>query len=176
MSGTLKIRLRAGVREIEIEGNRSDVDDLLSKWWTSVDSAQTENETETETETENSIERTARTPKCKNRPAAARSARGAISADSESAFDPNSIANQIKERKDFGNLQQKILHKKDSYNKIALILWISDTPLTSSRSRSVGRPNGPASSIQRPESKYQQIFNICKASSGRTARNISVVG
>ena len=109
------------------EGNRSDVDDLLSKWWTSVDSAQTENETETE----NSIERTARTPKRKNRPAAARSARGAISADSESAFDPNSIANQIKERKDFGNLQQKILHKKDSYNKIALILWISDTPLTS---------------------------------------------
>jgi len=55
----------------------------------------------------------------------------AQSADSESAFDPNSIANQIKERKDFGNLQQKILHKKDSYNKIALILWISDTPLTS---------------------------------------------
>lgn len=46
MSGTLKSRLRAGVREIEIEGNRSDVDDLLSKWWTSVDSAQTENETE----------------------------------------------------------------------------------------------------------------------------------
>ena len=73
MSGTLKNRLRAGVREIEIEGNRSDVDDLLSKWWTSVDSAQTENETE------NSIERTARTPKRKNRPAAARSARGAIS-------------------------------------------------------------------------------------------------
>ena len=66
MSGTLKIRLRAGVREIEIEGNRSDVDDLLSKWWTSVDSAQTENETETETE--NSIERTARTPKRKNQP------------------------------------------------------------------------------------------------------------
>ena len=126
-SGTLKIRLPAGVREIEIEGNRSDVDDLLSKWWTSVDSAQTENETETE----NSIERTARTPKRKNRPAAARSARGAISADSESAFDPNSIANQIKERKDFGNLQQKILHKKDRHNKIALILWISDTPLTS---------------------------------------------
>lgn len=34
MAENVKFRLKAGMREIEIEGPRNDVDDILQKWWT----------------------------------------------------------------------------------------------------------------------------------------------
>jgi hypothetical protein len=62
MSATLKVRLRAGDREIEIEGNRSDVDDLLSKWWTNTISAE---DKKGASENDNPAGRIAKSPKRK---------------------------------------------------------------------------------------------------------------
>jgi hypothetical protein len=120
MADKIKVRLRNGGREIEIEAGRTDIDELLEKWWTSA-SVEDLNESGEQPAT---ITR-------KSKPA--RKARSASSASEPSnAFDSNALANEIKQHKDLGLIEKKIIHVSgDSYNKIALILWIADEALTS---------------------------------------------
>lgn len=48
-----------------------------------------------------------------------------------SAVDSNDIVNTLKERADFGKLTSEVIHKKDLWNKIRLIMYLADTSMTS---------------------------------------------
>ncbi|MFT4122115.1 hypothetical protein [Bradyrhizobium sp.] len=118
MTNAVKIKLRVGVREIEVEGPRADVDALLERWWDENGSSTKVDSTDVEIEA----------PKKKQ----LRSIQRKTESNTENAFDANALANQIKERQDFDRLTKKVIHAKgDRYNKVALVLWAAGEPLTS---------------------------------------------
>jgi hypothetical protein len=105
MTEQVKIRLKAGNWEIEIEGPRSDVDELLDRWW-----AQKNREYSPPTSADKDPE----------------DHHGA------SGFDPNRTANEIKQRPDLATVERKIIQAHGSYyEKIAFVLSVVDAPLTS---------------------------------------------
>lgn len=125
MSDIVKVKLRAGNREIEIEGDRTDVDELLEKWWVAAPAVDDEPAEEAQGD-----------PKMPLKKKKTRSIRPANSdsatAGAADTFDPNGLANKIKERDDFDVIARKLIHAKgENYNKIALILWAANSPLTS---------------------------------------------
>jgi hypothetical protein len=123
MIDTVKIRLRSGDAEIELEGSRANVDQLLELWW----------------------QKRGTSSPAHQRPAGASEGtggRGAVrrrsSAQSSDGtkkpegIDPNQIANQVKESDQFHLIERKILHTpRDSYNKAAFVLWFVGDALTS---------------------------------------------
>ncbi len=120
-SKTVKIRLRNGEAEIEIEGPRGDVDQLLGQWWKASSSPQ-------------STEPRADTPK-NRRIAVATGARRSPKAareQLESSLDPVTVANAVKESEHFDAIEQKILHApRDIYHKVAFVIWFAEKALTS---------------------------------------------
>lgn len=67
-------------------------------------------------------------PKKKRKSAGAKPARGEGASTDP---DPVQIANQIKQRQDFDKIEQRILHARDVWDKIRLVLLIVNEPLTS---------------------------------------------
>lgn len=123
MTNAVKIKLRAGVREIEVEGPRADVDALLERWWNENDSSTKADSTDAEVEDP----KVQRQKKKRSRPI-----QRETESNAENTFDANALANQIKERQDFDRLTRKVIHAKgDRYNKVALVLWAAGEPLTS---------------------------------------------
>jgi hypothetical protein len=123
MTAIVKIKLRAGVREIEIEAVRSDVDSLLERWWQEHHSLTDTEATDGDTSAPTLLKQKKKRP---------RSALKDAVSDADGAFDPNAMANQIKEHQSFDLIAKKIVHARgDRYNKIALVLWIAEKPLTS---------------------------------------------
>ncbi len=120
MADKIKVRLRNGGREIEIEAGRADIDELLEKWWTSAS-------------IEDSDESGEQPAKNTRKPKPARKARSASSeSEPSNSFDLNALANKIKQHKELSLIEKKIIHVSgDPYNKIALILWVADEALTS---------------------------------------------
>ncbi|MBR0819227.1 hypothetical protein [Bradyrhizobium liaoningense] len=117
MSNNLKVRLRSGDAEIEIEGSRGDIDQLLERWWQlkEVQSAQP------------SRPNGAAKPKRKPTQHATNEANAP-----DSSLDVNAIANQVKESEHFPSIEQKILHASGQrYNKVAFAIWFVNQPLTS---------------------------------------------
>ena len=83
MPGALKLRLRAGDREIEIEGDRRDVDEILTKWWNQVGAADHEESPSGETKSRS------RPSKSKKRKIQTKTdSNGYAAGQSESSYDP----------------------------------------------------------------------------------------
>jgi hypothetical protein len=116
---TVKIRLKAGGREIEVEGQRTDVDDLLGKWWHSDGDAGDEVERETPVAKKSGAKRKPRATENKE-----------TGDEGAADDDPHEIAGRIKEDKRFEIFAEKVLHARNLYNKVALISWFEDRPLS----------------------------------------------
>jgi hypothetical protein len=102
------------------------VDEILTKWWNQVGASDHEETPSRETKSRS------RPLKSKKRKIQTKTdSTGDAAGQSESSYDPNTVANEIKERADFSKIERKVLHTRDRYNKVALILWLSDAPLTS---------------------------------------------
>ncbi|MCA6118138.1 hypothetical protein J6524_25145 [Bradyrhizobium sp. WSM 1738] len=122
MSDLVKIRLRSGDAEIELEGARSDVDHLLERWWQQLGPSKGRRESP-----EGGSGR-------EERKASSRRPAPAVPTDSKTANgpDPTDVANRVKESEHFRQIERKILHApRDLYNKAAFPLWFSDEALTS---------------------------------------------
>lgn len=127
--GQVKIRLRSGAKEIEIEGARADVDDLLNRWWQGSSDTTPGDDDDHDDEDGSTDRPSAKRPRAKTRRNQKRSTEPT---NSDSSFDANSIVNEIKERDQFDAIERKIVRVAgERYNKIALTLWIVDAPLTS---------------------------------------------
>lgn len=127
MAQTLKIKLKSGAREIEIEGQRADVDALLEAWWSNdgaVDRGQAT------ADSESPLPRS-KSGKSGKRPRLPRKEAASENEEPEQ-LNANGIANQIKESERFDLITQKILHATgDYYNKAAFVCWFVNAPLTS---------------------------------------------
>jgi hypothetical protein len=111
----VRIKLRSGDREIEIDGPRADVNELLEKWWTSTPVGRTAPAGRT------AARRNPKPPTDK-----------ANGDDDTSAFDPSAVANELKENENYPLIEKKVFHQKAGHwEKTALILWITGESLTS---------------------------------------------
>lgn len=122
MSNTVKVRLRSGEAEIEIEGSRGDVDQLLELWWQPARinpaSASSASNSKSTSKGKRSSPQTATST--------------SSSEPSEATIDVNAIANRVKESEHFSAIERKILHApRERYNKVAFPIWFADQPLTS---------------------------------------------
>lgn len=128
VANNVKIRLRSGAREIEIEGTKEDVDELLTSWWANEDrgpgdATPTDANAASKIDTKPKLKKRARRLPQAPKP----SVEGEIA-----LFDTNKIANDIKEDKRFALIQEKIIHgKADYYNKSAFVCWYLNEALTS---------------------------------------------
>ncbi len=112
----IRLRLKRGDDEIEVEGPKAEVDELMRTWWSEGKAPATPSKGQ----------RKPRAPSRPRKAATASTAKG-----TGPAFDPLSIANSVKEDTEFSTLEKRVLHKSDMYNKIALVLTRSAESLTS---------------------------------------------
>src|SRR5712664_1100277 len=103
----MKIKLKSGNHEIEAEGSKVEVDQLLESWWDRLTSTLPKE-----------VATGAKPSTPRGRPKRAQSRDAADVA--ESNFDPIPLTHAIKEDARHAVYQAHILHKKNFYNKIAL--------------------------------------------------------
>lgn len=115
----MKVKLKSGDREIEVDGSKVEVDQLLEHWWNRL----TRHESGKGPAPENMAAR----PTAKRKSAQPRNTND----DDESDFDPIPITHAIKEDGQHAVYQTHILHKKNIFNKIALVCIHADKALTS---------------------------------------------
>jgi hypothetical protein len=119
---TVKIRLKAGSREVEAEGTQEEVDAFLSKWWT----AQTSEE-DLGRDEETDVREANGTPPAKAvRPR--NDATNAPLADDRMAI-VKGLVHKLKSGKDVERYK-KVLHDRDQLNRVQLIYWVHDDYLT----------------------------------------------
>lgn len=121
---SVRIRLRSGSREIELEGPRLDVDALLERWWLSGEQRQEQDEDAAEL----SEPRSGRTNR-ESRPKAKR-AKVTPNGGVSPLFDVQAVVNKMREDVDYELFEQKVLHEKDSLNKLKLVCWFTRAELT----------------------------------------------
>lgn len=127
----VKLRLRSGSREIEIEGARESVDDLLEKWWRPIEPERNEGE-----KAEDSSDPTPSAPRRTSRRRARSSSSQQPRRPGESNVDPSVaphvIANKVKEHDRFDQIEKKLLLADGvPAKKVALVCQVADKPLTS---------------------------------------------
>lgn len=117
MPERVKVRLRVGSREIELEGTREEVDGLLEKWWT------TSSTDSTDSHEEPDDQRSAKSVPVTRRKRLTRAA----SSDNarKPPFDPQPVVNAMREAKHHDVWETKVLHAKSAINKIKLVCWFS---------------------------------------------------
>src|SRR6266540_705948 len=120
----VKLKSRVGNHEIEIEGPRSDVEQLMKAWWLSVaaDTGQPQRRT-----SESDIKAVSKKSRLSSRTPNEDSAES----ENNGGIDPHRIAMAMKEDSRSALFEKKILHGLDNWQKIALVLWYVDQPLTS---------------------------------------------
>lgn len=124
MADLIKVRIKRGAAEIEIEGAHAIVEAALEKWWPRLYGATTA----TDEADEGPPEPVTRIPKSQRR----RAKRAPSSGPNERPrFDPTPWVNKMKEDSRFTAFEEKVLHKSDRLNKILLVCWFVDQPLTS---------------------------------------------
>lgn len=128
---TVKVKLKNGSREIELDGEMNDVESLLKRWWTPLDAAEEDDESSDDgSKLPEQPARRGKTSKRRGRPAKTPASTPLNSPDP--ARDANTIANAVKEHKDYDRFQNKIIVGDSStYNRIAFVCWFVDKPLTS---------------------------------------------
>jgi hypothetical protein len=123
MASNVKLRLRAGDFEIEVEGTHTDVVAILEKYWTPTASSGGSDVPQ---------KRQPARPKRSNARARAASADADADDDNDdSLFDAHKLANEMKQDDRFEAFTEKVLHQRDQWNKIALVLWYAKREMTS---------------------------------------------
>jgi hypothetical protein len=124
MSEIIKIRLKTGNREIEVEGSSSKVDSLLEKWWKSSENG---NDGRDDDERDSPPKEV---PKGNARRGQSRSAVAPKDASNDS-FNPQELVNKMRNDERYPKFEEKVLHARDRANKIKLVAWYSTDSLTS---------------------------------------------
>lgn len=120
MLETIQIRLQRGDSEIEVQGTRKDVDELLAKWWTTSNGLKSKDPTKLGIRAGD-----------KSRKARGRGTRKRLQTESDdSGFDPVSHANAIKESDDYGSIE-RMLRSRSRWCRVSAVLALVDSPLTS---------------------------------------------
>lgn len=121
----IKLRLRHGNREIEVEGSRNDVDELLNVWWAVKTTDDGGDGDDGDDEVEASAVRRSRNGRKKSRsPSMPPSGNGA-------KFDSQPLVNAMRENQQYDLWETKVLHAKDALAKVKLVCWYAKQPLTS---------------------------------------------
>jgi hypothetical protein len=118
---TVRVKLKSGNNEIEVEGSKTEVDQLLDHWWFRLAGDQEPLSPSPKDPSPRKPRQSARSPDTKK----------TNGKSGDKKIDAVQLANSVKERGDFKSLQKHVLHKKDMYNKIALICLQADDHLTS---------------------------------------------
>lgn len=133
----IKIKIRVGNSEIEAEGAKADVDDLIKHWWERLAESRDSEPANASGSTADDSKDAPNTPVRSKRPTARRSSssksssKNSTNGDStSSAFDVNGLANRIKSDPSFHIHEANILHGTDLFNKILLICLHANAPLT----------------------------------------------
>ncbi|WP_152613442.1 hypothetical protein [Inquilinus limosus] len=131
MADIVRVRLRSGGSEIEVEASsRADVDALLERWWLP-SIASTPDSSVAIAGGPRSGEDQAM-PRTRARSERSIRADAGSAKEPEQSFDPNTIANEIKDHAQAALIETKIVHQTgDWYNKIAFVLWFVNQPITS---------------------------------------------
>jgi len=121
MTDRVRIRLRCADREIEVEGTRSDLDELVAKWWRAESSDAGSN-----------TDRSDGSPgtQSPSRPRGKQSSKASNPTDEADAI-ALSIARRIKTHDQFELFESKVLHNNDRKRLVQLVSWIGGEPLTS---------------------------------------------
>lgn len=122
MAEHVKVHLKAGSREIQVEGLREDVDELLAKWWTN----STTDQEEQEEVRDSTIPSSSRSRARRKRPAASTQ----TGKNGDPAFDSQPIVNAMREHHDHELWEKRVLHAKSAINKIKLVCWYHKQYLT----------------------------------------------
>ena len=118
----MKIKLKSGNEEIEVEGSKPEVDHALKEWWTRL-GHQLHTGGGKGGKPKESTKRSAHGGKGK--------AQSQVGGSDDESLNPVEIANAIKEDQKYALYEGHILHRKNFYNKMALVSMYSNTPLTS---------------------------------------------
>ena len=136
---SVKIRLRSGSREIEIEASRQDVDELLATWWTAHTPA-SEIQGDNISEAANEGMDLGPDSSSKKRKIKKRSLANKTNGSTQSApeFDYNALANRIKHHPQFEAVRKKIIHNQNDLDKrAAFVISQSDVPMHSGQVKKV---------------------------------------
>ncbi|MGD0139920.1 MAG: hypothetical protein ABSD28_13675 [Tepidisphaeraceae bacterium] len=118
----VKIKLRDGSREIELEGPRADVDALLKTWW--------QDEPFEHSASGNSDKPGAPKPASRRPPSSRAGSPRSTSHGKAPPFDPQPIVNRMRDHPDFQIWEEKVLHQRNAIKKIKLVAWFSKEPQT----------------------------------------------
>lgn len=124
----MKVRIKFGNAEIEVEGAKTDVEAVLGTWWLNISEkdAGAVDEAELHLDGQDAVpKRQATKRSTKKSPATSGSA--AI----DEKFDANGFANRVKQAPGFPRFREAVLHGTSAYDKVALMCYLSDEPLTS---------------------------------------------
>lgn len=117
----VKLKLKDGSREIELEGPIGDVDKLLVKWWGEAPEGSPAG-----------LGGQRKPPAAARARNARRSPVAGSGTPPDGSFDANEIANRVKDSQDFGAVERRILHVDgDAFHKVAFPIWFVNQPLTS---------------------------------------------
>jgi hypothetical protein len=124
---TVRVRLKSGNSEIEVDGDRAEVDALLERWWTPLISGGGQPDGDVPPEHgEDNVQlqrpRRRKTTTATKPPTPSES----------DGINTQNIVNDLKESEQFERLEGKVFHKPDRYNKVAAILWFASSALSTS--------------------------------------------
>jgi hypothetical protein len=114
----VKARIRWKDNEIEFQGTKTEVDGLLESWWTRLQAPAGDGP---EFALPSRKKKVRKSPSAPTEPAES----------TGDTFSASVFANALKEEAKFPHYSDKVLNKKDGYNKVALVCWYEDDPLTS---------------------------------------------
>lgn len=127
MANQIKIRLKSGEHEIEIEATPAEVDRLLETWWSSPTVSSSGNKN-----TGSPRGRRSKTGRSRRSDAAPKG-----NTKASANFDPQEIVNAMREHEDYDTWEEKVLHQRAHGPKVKLVAWNADDFLTSGQIHSV---------------------------------------
>jgi len=126
MASVIKLRLKDGEREIEVEGVKEDIDSILDRWW--LGGAFLPDDIRDQGENRVTPPAKKKTPRRARKVAKEKKETPPQSPELE----PHAVANRVKEDERFDRIQKKILHVAADYiHKAAFVLWFVNKPLSS---------------------------------------------
>lgn len=122
MAEHVKVRLKVGSNEIEIEAARKDVDELLAEWWIKC----VESDDKHDVNASRGL-----TPPTKRRSTQRGSRQATVGApEGRAVFDVQPTINEMREHKEHDMWESRVLHSKSAINKIKLVCWFCKKNLT----------------------------------------------
>lgn len=130
----IKLKIRSGRHEIEVEGERTDVEAILERYWRpgppAADCSDAD-ESDGGGMSDGGSVRDAKNGKTARRRRRATSTSADTAGTEASELDHAELANEIKQHVDFATLDRKALHEGKRFERVVAVMWSLDIPLTS---------------------------------------------